>query len=151
MNEERMHQTIDFLRTIPDEAFYYSSWFTHMDFEGEWEGKEIHDCGTQACAAGWMARYPLFQAQGFKISESGTYPEFRHLYGISAIADFLDIDRGMAKVIFINLGEYYFADLAFSERIIFARHVAQALEEYLNGEFDLEHAEYVLDRSGQPD
>jgi hypothetical protein len=143
MNKERMLQSVEFLRSIPDEAFYYSSWFTHHDFEGDLEGQLIHDCGTQACAGGWMARAPIFQAQGLTISGAERYPAFHNLVGASALAAFLDIDIDAAKVIFLWVDDYY--ELSCEVK---ARHVAQALEDYLNGEFDEEKASEVIDMRG---
>ena len=52
IGHRRLLRLAEFLETVPPEQFDMSSW--------------ISECGTAACAAGWAARIPEFNAAGYR-------------------------------------------------------------------------------------
>lgn len=77
MNKEKLLKLADFLDTVPANRFDFGVWTSH-----DWN-PETHSCGTTACALGWAASMPEFQAEGLRFMEGtgvdGTkYPFMRY-------------------------------------------------------------------------
>lgn len=81
----------DVLRHIPRGRFDMSTW----------------QCGTSACAAGWLAQDPRANALGFRLEPCGTIPvpTFGSVASFRACAKFLGISKYDAERLF-HPGEY---------------------------------------------
>lgn len=77
MNRERLIQLQEILRGVPQKRFNMGTWMRNEEaslrgqyLNGEilvW-GKNVPECGTVACAAGWHALNPEAVAQGFHLA-----------------------------------------------------------------------------------
>jgi len=90
MNRKRMRRAIAILDRVHAE---------NLPFDiGQWvsEPDNPYDCGTAACAAGWMARDAEFRAEGLVLTDESCvsvgFPAFELDVGFLAMAKFLDID-----------------------------------------------------------
>lgn len=79
---------------IPEESFNLDQWFRPA------RGA----CGTIACAAGWLAQHPDFNALGLKITHALPVPHVndRHNLGYHALGEVLGIDYDVAESIFCS-------------------------------------------------
>lgn len=94
MNLERLDQAIAVMKRAG--KVIMSDWQT-----GEIRGTEaeLHECGTAACFAGWLAVSPEFQAAGGDVGFGGN-PLFGPLGGFRAITEWLEIkDPKAAKAV----------------------------------------------------
>ena len=81
---------------IPADRFYLNSW--------RLTGKSAQDCGTIACAAGWLAMHPTMRDCGLRNDREGA-PIFKNSLGISqfdyqALAKFFCMTVAQAQDIF---------------------------------------------------
>lgn len=76
---------------IPDARFKLSRWRIG--------GHSEHDCGTIACAAGWLAMHPDMCAAGLKASAHGA-PKWNGVTGYDALSLFFGIDFDDAVSLF---------------------------------------------------
>lgn len=85
MNKERLEQAIAVMKRAGKVVM--SDWQTGEVRETE---AELHECGTAACFAGWLAVSPEFQAAGGKVGMGGN-PLFSFVGGFRAITEWLEI------------------------------------------------------------
>ena len=62
--KERLLKLANFLDKVPVERFNYRHWYGNGSHD---DGCQDLSCGTTACALGWAATMPEFQALGFKV------------------------------------------------------------------------------------
>lgn len=60
--KQRLLNVATFLDTVPDNRFNYRGWVGP-----DWKGMQDLSCGTTACALGWAATMPEFQALGVRL------------------------------------------------------------------------------------
>lgn len=75
----RLTKLADFMEKLPRkswEHFHMASWFDHTGNHDHGFGrsitqKDLHQCGTTACALGWAATLPAFKKQGLSMDRRG--------------------------------------------------------------------------------
>lgn len=95
MNFERMRMAILTLRNVHMQGlpFNINNWYE--------DDEDPLNCGTAACAFGWVARQPWAQQEGLKIdNEYGIIFEVKTTNSYLAAADFFDISFGEAHWLF---------------------------------------------------
>lgn len=110
MNFERMQQAVAIIRDIPDDQLSLLYWQHEPPGENETFARNIGqtNCGTIACAAGWLALHPAMQEQGLYADGDGE-PMFQSpiidrnwpkKYGFFALSIFFDITKDEASELF---------------------------------------------------
>lgn len=61
------------------------------------------NCGTAACAAGWMCRDKWFKDRGIRLHKIGGYPVYKGMVSFTALKDFFGISWEEAHTIFCSL------------------------------------------------
>jgi hypothetical protein len=105
MNFERMNQAIAIIKDIPDDQLSLLYWQHEPEAENETFARDMAqtNCGTLACAAGWLSLHPAMQEQGLFADRDG---EPIHLlgtkrrYGFNALAQFFDLLISEAEGLF---------------------------------------------------
>ncbi|MDQ7981911.1 hypothetical protein QYH69_32325 [Paraburkholderia sp. SARCC-3016] len=64
-------------------------------------GNTANECGTIACAGGWLAMHPKFHALGLQAGEDGM-PRTKGARNYGALAEVLGIDRMDAQQLFCS-------------------------------------------------
>jgi hypothetical protein len=99
---ERVTRAIALLRWVHAEflPFDIADWFE--------EPEETLNCGTAACAVGWMARDPWMQEQGLAIVDAEpVYLGHTRSVGFYAVAAFFDIPHNLAQYVFTRYAYTY--------------------------------------------
>lgn len=97
MNRERLTILATFLATIPPERFDLGTWAGNDKIH--WGGEKDLSCGTTACAMGWAATIPEFQALGLHLeipahgfAQNGfAQIRFGNEIAFAAAAEFMDL------------------------------------------------------------
>lgn len=107
MYRDRMLMAVDVLEQIQREGkpFKMHVWYDDIT--------RVYDCGTAACALGWLSRDPRFQALGLKPPYSRVHhsPYLKHtkhsyyLYGTDAGQHLLGITHDQSQWLFLE--SYY--------------------------------------------
>lgn len=142
MNRERLKMLEDLMRRVqvapdPGRAFHMDYWFlTAFSRCEDTLGRK--DCGTSACALGYAALQPEFQALGLSPSPSGSAPAYHppgsgygaRRTGMEAAEAFFDIDPNIACYLF-NGNDAYGEELEYREvqPIDVANRIARLLQE----------------------
>ncbi|PLC44505.1 hypothetical protein C0Q88_07445 [Ralstonia pickettii] len=98
-------------------------------------------CGTIACAAGWLARHPKFNAQGLKLEFGDDGPPMHEpsgTYGFTALAKMFNLDESKSEHDLFNarIGGYRDEELTdaqfvrMSDKQLFKRRVLRLFQEY---------------------
>lgn len=69
MNRERLQMAIDIIEAIPDSKIRLAQWVYCGDYEALMHPTPDNQCGTVACAAGWLALSPAFRNMGLRLDE----------------------------------------------------------------------------------
>ena len=80
MNLERLQQAINLMKRAG--KVYMGTW--QYNYPAYTDEKTLHNCGTPACFAGWLAVSPEFQEAGGTVHPSGS-PKFNGYTGAEAI------------------------------------------------------------------
>lgn len=105
MNRARIKTAIRYLKSIPpDEADkHFAMYEWNSSYRYSTVRKKPWQCGTTACAAGWLCEVPEFIEQGLRPSVFSGAPMFgRESLGDHAMAKFFDISFGAANDIFMT-------------------------------------------------
>lgn len=104
MRIDRMEKLASYLRTVPEEKFFFNSWFGHIDSPND----NPSECGTVACALGWACMIPEFNRDGLKARIPDNFrpwdivPSFgRSKTPEMAAAKFFQIPLWMAQSLFV--------------------------------------------------
>lgn len=123
MSTERIKEAITVLRAVhahegsyEHDRFDYGRWISHMG-----------DCGTVACAGGFLCLYQPFREQGLTFDIGTNAPRYEGYLGTGALQRFLGIGKDEAYTAFAALDETL--DISFRE--VTAAHVADYLETLL--------------------
>lgn len=66
MNVQRVKRLIHILKYIPKDHFDLGAFYEGVEIPDPTVDKIVHSCGATACALGYAALDPVFNAQGFK-------------------------------------------------------------------------------------
>lgn len=97
----RLNLLADFLEKLSPARFDYGRWVGDS-----WAGKQDLSCGTTACALGWAAAIPEFQALGLELATVGGFG-FVRLTGEERAPSSASSDAGSA-VFFLGEDEFEF-------------------------------------------
>lgn len=88
MHRDRLERLAALLDTVPADQFNLRHW----------------DCGTTACAVGWAARDPGFQAEGLRLvgRELGLVPKYDDETGIWAAEAFFGLGWDVTCNLFLS-------------------------------------------------
>jgi hypothetical protein len=92
MNVERFKKAIELIEKTPDEQINLRVW--QKAGRNRVTSRAQANCGTIACAAGWIALDPEMQEEGMSVGDFGQpiYPyRGQHLDGFDALQYFFDI------------------------------------------------------------
>ena len=105
MNKDRLLLLADFLEKLPPERVDYHRWVG-----AGWKGHQDLSCGTSACALGWAATMPEFQALGLRIRSKKGFNAYVGLEGVEA-PSFAAPYKAAKKIFDLKEGdaEYLFA------------------------------------------
>ena len=114
-NAERIDDAIEVLSRVSDQgrAFSLSSWYgrlsDHMQGDAPITEESLHECGTSACAVGWIATTQKWRDAGGSISRKDRVPvlpglDGELLSGIDAAECWFGIPRRAASAMFIGGG-----------------------------------------------
>lgn len=74
----------------------------------------LHECGTAACFAGWLAVSPEFQASGGSLDTKGApgMPAYKRHHGGGAVAEWLEVEHEEARALIelLVFGEAYVSE-----------------------------------------
>lgn len=96
INLERLEQAIAVMKRAG--KVNMGSWQTGEVRETE---AELHECGTAACFAGWLAVSPEFQAADGGLDTKGApgMPAFNKHHGGGAVAEWLEVEHEEARML----------------------------------------------------
>jgi hypothetical protein len=90
-NYELLKDAYAIIDGIPDKVFHLAAWVTR-------KGKAL-DCGTVACAGGWLSMHPQFNDMGLKLNAE-RFPVLRGLQAIGALAALFNLEYSDALDLF---------------------------------------------------
>ena len=98
MHHERLAEAIEVLKEVHEKNLAF-------DYD-QWGMKGNHNCGTVACAGGYLALHAPFNKQGLcPMERECLTPLYGDYTGVGALAKFFDIQRKDAIDIFIYAHE----------------------------------------------
>jgi len=143
MNHKRLIEAIQVLKDVHEKnlAFNYSYW-GRRDKDTISSEKVQHTCNTEACAGGYLALHPPFNAQGLvPLALNNLTPVLKYhtgceVQGTDALAKFFDIGFTNARRIFVNAA-HYFPDRPSYQKIT-ALDIAELLQKLLDKDLEAE-------------
>lgn len=138
MNIEHIDIAIKVMERVRDEGrnlnmcIWQEEVFNGKAIETE---SKLHECGTAACFAGWLAVSPEFQEKGGSVDPSDGGPCYDLGYGSAAVEKFLGISEELAEdLCAVNLSESELYECDTEE--ITVNDVIEALNRIKSGEFE---------------
>jgi hypothetical protein len=132
MNTEALRQMIRVLEAVPDKKFDIASWRSDGMFGPV--RRALGACGTTACAVGWAAHDPWFQAHGLRLKRVQTIhnvetwqPVYGAWAGPRAVMEFFSIDDDAMRSVFYRAGYDDDTLLPVKDQVIYR--IQQMLEE----------------------
>jgi len=137
MNRERLIEAIQVLKDVHERnlTFNYSYW-GRRDKDTLSPEKVQHTCNTEACAGGYLALHPPFNAQDLvPLALNDLTPVLKYntdcdAHGTHALAEFFDIGLTDARRIFVEAA-HYFPDRPSNQKIT-ALDIAELLQKLLD-------------------
>ncbi|MFW6855296.1 hypothetical protein ACODYM_28815 [Burkholderia gladioli] len=131
-NFELLRDAFAIIDGIPDQAFRLDAWVKRRG--------DALDCGTIACAGGWLAQHPKFTRMGLTLNFSGDFarPELHNrARDYQALSQMFSLRRGDEVDIFaprhtgykddeLSLSQHY----ALSDQKLWKRRVLRLFQEY---------------------
>lgn len=102
MNRELIETAYSIIDGIPEGRFDLSNWQSSARISSA----DQINCGTIACAAGWLSLHPQMNEAGLRVMDDGyTVPQFGSEHGYDALAEFFGISFDEAFNLFGIRGE----------------------------------------------
>jgi len=127
-NFELLRRAFEIIDGIPEHRFNLSRWTSGLGSE--------NNCGTIACAGGWLMRHPEFNARGLSERAGGAFegfPEFKGDIGLIGLANLFGLSGPERQLFSERSGSFlYFprADLTVSDKTVFLRRIIKLLDHY---------------------